>query len=338
MTRIGYRTGLISDPSRSSWDRSGPRPIAWSAWYPTDAAASSPRPPALVFASGDVAHNASLAPGDPFPVALLSHGTGGTAESLGWLARALAAAGHVVLGVNHHGNTGVEAYRPEGFLCWWERAPDLSTLLTSLDRSGIFAGRLDMTRVAGIGFSLGGHTVLALAGARTSFDAFDNWQRSEAEDQTGPREFPNVVDHIPSLLKGSAPFRAAWARQSETFADPRITALVAIAPAPPVRALSAETVAAIRLPVMLLTAGSDTEAPTDHGAAWLCKLNARFRRHNLGDAVGHYTFLDHPADRSLIGKVDIFTDRRGVDRTRVHTSAADLVRFALTRATDYSSP
>lgn len=53
-----------------------------------------------------------------FPVVLLSHGTGGTAASLGWLAHGLAAAGYVVLGVDHHGNTASEPYRAEGFLSW----------------------------------------------------------------------------------------------------------------------------------------------------------------------------------------------------------------------------
>ncbi|MEM7643826.1 MAG: hypothetical protein AAF366_15030, partial [Pseudomonadota bacterium] len=130
-------------------------------------------PPSGVFDPGDVTLDAPLAPGGPFPVTLLSHGTGGTAESLGWLARALSKAGHVVPGANQHGNTGLEPYRPEGFLCWWERAPDLSILLTRLGESDVFVGHLDMGRVSAVGFSLGGYTALALVGERTSFAAFE---------------------------------------------------------------------------------------------------------------------------------------------------------------------
>ncbi|MEM7643825.1 MAG: hypothetical protein AAF366_15025 [Pseudomonadota bacterium] len=146
---------------------------------------------------------------------------------------------------------------------------------------------------------------------------------------TGPREFPDVIDHLPTLQGRSAPFRISWARQEESFADRRIASVVAIATAPPVRSFHPETVSAIRPPVTLLTGGADTEAPTDQCAAWLCDLHPGSRDHDLGEDVGHYTFLDNPADRSLVGKVDILTDRPGVDRRDVHRRSADLVLEAL---------
>lgn len=30
----GYRTGVFADTTRPNWDGTGPRPLAWSAWYP----------------------------------------------------------------------------------------------------------------------------------------------------------------------------------------------------------------------------------------------------------------------------------------------------------------
>ncbi len=118
MNGTGYRTGLIKDTNRTNWQNSGPRPIAWSAWYPADGNATQPLPPDPLFDAGEIRPGAEIASGGPYPVVLLSHGTGGTAESLGWLARALVARGHVVLAPQHHGNTGIEPYCPEGFLCW----------------------------------------------------------------------------------------------------------------------------------------------------------------------------------------------------------------------------
>lgn len=90
MTLCGYRTGLIMDVSRSNWQNDADRPIAWSAWYPTDDALTTKRSDPSFFEMGDVSPNAALATANEFPVVLMSHGTGGTAERLGWLARELA--------------------------------------------------------------------------------------------------------------------------------------------------------------------------------------------------------------------------------------------------------
>lgn len=86
------------------------------------------------------------------------------ATSLGWLAQRLAAAGYIVLGVDHHGNTASETYRAEGFLCWWERPRDLTVALDIVAESGPFAGRLDLADITCVGFSLGGYTALSAFG------------------------------------------------------------------------------------------------------------------------------------------------------------------------------
>ncbi len=329
MARCGYRTGVIHDPTRLNWAGTGDRPIAWSAWYPAKATHSTEPPPGQVFDTGDVIWNAPLANQETYPVVLLSHGTGGRAESLGWLARALAGKGYVVLGASHHGNTGLEPYLPEGFLCWWERATDLTLLLSSHAAAGFLAGRLDLNRVSAVGFSLGGYTVLALAGARTSLDAFNAWRAANSITEGGPKEFPDAADSIPALMENSAVFRSSWARHGEDFTDARIASVLAIAPAPPIRAFVPKTVSAIKVPITLITGGADVEAPTEQCADWIVSLNPHVVHHDLGQDVGHYTFLDLPANRALVGKVDIFTDRSGVERHSVHKAAISLASSSL---------
>lgn len=245
MALCGYRTGVITDRSRSNWHNNADRLIAWSAWYPTEDAESADKPSGHFFELGNVIRNAALTPGGTLPVVLLSHGTGGTAESIGWIARTFARKGYVVLGANHHGNTGVEPYLAEGFLCWWERATDLSALLTSLGNAGLFANRLAFDDVSAVGFSLG--------------------------------------------------------------------------------AFAAPSIAQIKIPVTILTGGDDQEAPAKHCADWLMKLNQSFQRHDQGQRVGHYTFLDLPSDKSLVGNVDIFSDHETVDRLAVHRKAAKIM-------------
>ena len=324
---VGYQTGRIIDPNRRNWEDRGPRPIAWSAWYPTDGGTGT-SPPEAMFDPGDACWNATVKDG-LHPVVLMSHGTGGTAESMGWLARALAAAGYVVLAPNHHGNTGLEPYAAPGFLCWWERALDMQLLLTRLaENEGPFAGHLDVSRVAAVGFSLGAYTVLALAGARTDMALFEAWCDETGTVMGGPREFPNAADQLAELKAQSTPFNAAWARQSENVRDDRIRAVVAIAPPPPVRGFVPLWVATVEVPVLLLSGGADVEAPPAQCVDWLLARNPRFEHQSLGAHAGHYSFLDLPANPALIGQVDVFCDHPDVNRATLHRQTAKLTRAA----------
>lgn len=329
MAKCGYRTGVINDASRSNWQGDADRPITWSAWYPTDDGESAQRPSEQFFELGNVIWNADLSTQTQSPVVLLSHGTGGTAESLGWLARALACEGYVVIGANHHGNTGLEPYLAEGFLCWWERATDLSALLTSLGTAGFFSNRLDLDQVSAVGFSLGGYTVLALTGAQTSLNEFDVWRSANNITGGGPKEFSDAADSIPTLVENSKSFRRSWSRHGDDFTDGRIKSVVAIAPPPPIRSFTSQSIAKMQLPVTIVTGGDDCEAPSKHCADWLTSKNDGFQRHDLGPNVGHYTFLEYPSDAALVAKVDIFSDHESVDRKKVHEKATKIVLKAL---------
>lgn len=327
--RCGYATGLFHDPVRQAWTGDGPRPIRWSAWYPTlgDAEAVAPE---TFFDLGAVLPDAPIDP-TPRPVVLLSHGTGGVAESLAWLARALVGQGYIVIGVNHHGNTGAEPYLAAGFLCWWERATDLSRMLDHLTTAGPFKAMIDPARVACVGFSLGGYTALSLAGARTSMEVFNTWAASLDVPMTGPKEFLNLTDQFDDLMAGDAVFQATWARHDADYADPRITSFVSIAAAPPVRGFTGASVAGITQPVTLIASGADTEAPRDQCSDWLADQNPGFAYHDVGDLVGHYTFLNYPRRAALKDRMEIFQDHPTVVREDVWAATSQIVMDALAR-------
>ena len=332
MARVGYQTGIETDPNRFSWDGSEPRPLAWAVWYPVGVdAPRRPAPPDQFFDLGQVEHGGSVANAGSLPVVLLSHGTGGSPESLSWLARSLAEQGYVVIGAYHHGNTGREPYQAEGFLCWWERCLDLSVLLSRLSRVGPFAGRLDLDRVHIVGFSLGGYTALALAGACTSVDLYLQWAATAGCFAHGPREFANAADAVPALLDRSQVFRRSWARQGNSYLDERIRSVVAIAPAPTVRGFLPETVAHIRRPVTLITGEADQEAPSSECAGWLVKQNAQFRWISAGEDVGHYTFVGMPGGAVPDDIRILFEDQAGVERHTVHRLVCEEVLSALAK-------
>jgi hypothetical protein len=132
----------LEDERRRSWAGDGARPVRVHVWRPATALEQ------------------------PAPLVAISHGTGGAATQMAWLAEALSEAGFTALAVDHHGNNSVDGYLPQGFAFWWERAVDLSFALDAVT-AGEPAGA-----VGAAGFSLGGYTAAALAGARVAPDRF----------------------------------------------------------------------------------------------------------------------------------------------------------------------
>jgi len=258
---------LAHDPKRLNWQGTEARPLSWCAWYPAVETAIEEEafvgPPGhALFTQRMMAENADISAKHlQWPVVLLSHGTGGTAQSIGWIGRGLAQRGFVVLAINHHGNTSIEPYRAEGFLCWWERESDLSAILDLVNTTAEFKGRLDIANVFAVGFSLGAHSVVALGGAITSLGQFDAWTKLNKKFGLGPKEFPNLIDRVENLAKNSAQFRVSMKRQGDDFSNPLIRAIVAIAPPPPVRSFKPDSIANMLVPVMTIYGEMDSEAP-----------------------------------------------------------------------------
>ena len=321
---VGFTEGIFADPSRPDWSGDGPRPLRWSAWYPSDEPGVAAEASSATFRPRPLRRNARPS-GDAgrLPLVLLSHGTGGTVAGLGWLAHRLAAHGFLVAGVDHHGNTAREPYRAEGFLCWWERAGDLARLADHLLADPRFAGRIDPDRVHVAGFSLGGHTALALLGAISEMSRFLDWAAGQSFGR-GPREFPDLADRIAPLLAASPVFRASWERQSLPCRDPRIRSALLMAPAPTVRAFTPESLAAISAPVVLTVGGADREAPGEAGAIWLRDRLSASRLIPLGAEVGHYVFLDECTPAACRDAPEICVDAPGVHRAAVHAEVTAL--------------
>ncbi|KGF68291.1 chlorophyllase [Hoeflea sp. BAL378] len=117
------------------------------------------------------------ATGERLPVILLSHGHGSSnfiasMRGYGPLVDYYAAHGFVVIIPTHQNSKtlGLDTTGPEGPLFWTSRPRDMSFIIDHLDEiestvPGL-AGRIDRSRIAAVGHSLGGHTVAMLAGMR----------------------------------------------------------------------------------------------------------------------------------------------------------------------------
>jgi predicted dienelactone hydrolase len=105
------------------------------------------------------------------PLVVLSHGSGGNMDNLGWLSGALAQRGAIVLAVNHPGSTSGDS-SPRRSIEVWDRPMDLSAALDQVLADPLWAARIDPARITAVGFSMGGLTALQMGGIRTDIAAY----------------------------------------------------------------------------------------------------------------------------------------------------------------------
>jgi predicted dienelactone hydrolase len=334
---VGAVKRVIHPPVARNWRGARTEALVTNIWYPVDPAVPEVEheigaPGHPEFTGHPLAHDAPLSPAHAkYPLLLLSHGTGGSAASLDWLASALAANGYIVAGVNHPGNNAMEPVTFDGFVLWWERATDVSEVLDNLLADPTLGARIDTGRIGAVGFSLGGYTVLELAGARTDQKRFLDFCASSAADAIcRPPEMnrlpggPHMPDHLPAATT------ASMARSGESYRDPRIKAVFAIAPALG-EAFNQASFTDVHIPVSLLAGTEDATAPVQTNIQRISSLLPNATVHMVPGA-SHYTFLD----TCLPGMADRIPgeckDGAGVDRDTVHAQAVEQA-FAFFRTT-----
>ena len=327
--QAGYVEGVFADESRMDWDNAQPRPVKWSCWYPASLDSSTnehrfggngDQP---LFTGGQIASGAAISDAQKeWPLVVLSHGTGGTAKGMSWLATRLVKSGCICIGVDHHGNTASEPYRAEGFICWWERPSDLSFMIDGIDLISPIKGRVDLTNIAVTGFSLGGYTAFALSGAITSMKQFETWLNCNPSPLGGPREFPNIDKQISRLMSSSIRFRQSWDQHGDSYFDSRVSKCVALAPAPPVRSFIPQSVSDIGCPTFIIAGEADLEAPFHQCAQWLSNQNSHFQLKSLGEDVGHYVFLAECTEEGKCAEPDICVDHPTIVRSEIHDYVA----------------
>ncbi|MCB2098668.1 MAG: alpha/beta fold hydrolase [Parvularculaceae bacterium] len=326
---VGMTRRAYEDAERLSWDRRSARPLATTIWSPTAAPAKTMTEIAYpvedpIFIGGWATRDAEPASGEKAPLIILSHGTGGSAFQMMWLGRRLAAKGYIVAAVDHHGNTAAEpTFDPRGFKLPWERARDVSAVIDHLLADPVYGPRIDPERIGAAGFSLGGYTMAALAGARTSLDLFSKFCSGPERDATcaAQSEFPEADAKFEAMLKDNPALRVELAEHKGSFADPRIKSFVLIAPAL-AQALTDESLLTVTAPTLVIGASADEIAPPATNAK---RIAGKFRRarYEEMDGARHYSFLNICAPKKM-RRIRICRDAPGYDRSAGHDKVADL--------------
>ena len=319
-------TRHYTDSSRRNWENSAPRPIRTTIWYPAPEGLlqSSILDASVPFSVPAVAEDAPIASTQrSFPLILLSHGTGGSAIQLMWLGHRLASRGYIVAAVSHHGNTALEP-RPaaQGFLLYWERARDLDVALKALLADTVFGARIDTTRIGAAGFSLGGYTVLAAAGARFNPAEYDRFCGSPERDFTceGQAEFPQAPSIFAELRKSDTAVQASLRHAAESYRIPAVKAVLAIAPALGGGFTRAD-VADVRIPVLIVAGDSDKVAPVATNARRFAALIPGAQL-TVIPRIGHYTFLAECTERGRAMLPLLCAETAGANRRETHERVA----------------
>jgi predicted dienelactone hydrolase len=318
-------------PLDSSYDWRGARThaLVTTIWYPAKAGSVEEQqwvgPTKAPIASAEKAAPDADLPVTPaqFPLILISHGSGGSAPMMAWLGTRLAAQGYVVAAVNHPGNNSLEPYTTRGFVEWSERATDLSRVLDAMLADRKFSERIDRNRIGGAGFSLGGFTVIELAGAIGTLDSFRAFCGSPHADAMcrDQLEFPHLGAWATITYLVSPALRASLANSHSSHGDSRIRAVFAIAPAlgP---AFAPETLEKISLPVEIVAGADDPVVPVGSSARYFADHIPHAKLKLYPGGVGHYTFLGTCTEDGKKTRPVICNDVTGVDRTAIHEQTA----------------
>ena len=327
---VGLSSVKYADPTRQDWDDAGPRPLATAVWYPAPDGTHESDWTVEIFNAGRNAMGAPMAAlPAKLPLIVVSHGTGGSAAGMAWLAETLAANGYLVAAVNHHGNTGFEgSARLEGFVVWWDRPRDVSVLIDRLLADPRYGPRIDASRIGVAGFSIGGYTALATVGARLSESRHREYCTANPTSPLCvlPPEARSSAADLQKLLDTNARVKTAITHAGDPQRDPRVKAAFAIAPVMG-PAMTDDSLARIDIPVRIVVGSADNQAvPAVNGIPIAARIPGSTVEVLTG--VTHYAFLPACTPRGRDVVKLLCADPEGVDRNELHRRvAAEAVSF-----------
>jgi predicted dienelactone hydrolase len=291
------------------YDQDRSRPLITEVWYPVDQAAPS-QPVAGLWVRCPEARDAPLAIGSnkQYPLIIMSHGNEGDRLNNAWLAEILAANGYIVAAMDHYGNTWNNKIA-ECFVKIWDRPKDVSFVLDQLLQNPDFGPHINPKKIGFIGYSLGGHTGVWIAGGKVShFDKPDLAQLPQ--DQIPGTVTPELIDGID------------FSPAHESYRDARVTAVFLMAPA-----LSGlfdpMSLQSIQIPVHIVASEGDKTVPFEGNAKILASKIKKAVFTLIPGAANHYVFLNEvtKGGKMMIDRT-VSIDPPSVDRKQIHEDVA----------------
>ncbi|MFT2112007.1 alpha/beta hydrolase family protein [Marinomonas sp. 2405UD68-3] len=261
-------------------ERHSYRPLNVTLWYPTNEHSPIDKiADNVAFVGTDVIKGASIVEGK-LPVVLLSHGYRGSWRNLNWLATELARDGYLVAAVDHAGTTTFN-HQAELASQWWERPKDIQRLLTWLMTEEQWSQSIDQSNVSGIGHSLGGWTVMQLAGAELD--------RKQLHQECLAHPNPRVCGLMPEL--GLDTKQSAEPIHIQ-FKDKRIQKVISL-DLGLARGFSRSSLSRVNTPTLILAAGVDIgDLPYQEESGFLAEyIPESMHRFIVYQDATHFSFM-----------------------------------------------
>jgi predicted dienelactone hydrolase len=204
------------------------------------------------------------------------------------------------------------------------RAVDLRAVIDAMLDDKNFGSQIDPGRIGAAGHSLGGYTVIAVAGGISDPARLQAFCRSPAADVSCRPPPPSSDMRQKSLarLSSDPDFRQRYSAADKSYRDERIHAVFAMAPGlGPI--FTPESLGNISIPVAIVAGSADEIVPPASAAEALAKAipHATLK---LFQHAGHFVFV---GTCTLLGSV-VFraqcSDPDGSDRDAVHVETTGL--------------
>lgn len=296
----GVRTLHYEDAARH-------RPVVVELWYPTSkpGPADQVEPSDAVWVHPKEVRDVPLADSaKKYPLIVLSHGHAGDRRNFSWLAESLVRDGYVVASVEHHGNSW-RSYSPLTSLRFWERPRDITFAISQILKEPALKGKLDANRIGFVGYSLGGMTGLALAGAK-----------AENVKQVVLKQRENFKEIDPELIE-----KVDFTEAQTSFAEPRIRAMVLLSPATFI--YTPQSLKSVKIPVALVASIGDEVLPFEEHALKLITNLVPAKLKVFHKRVSHYVFLPKVSETGMtVIREEIRADSVESDRSTIHGEVA----------------
>ncbi len=264
---IGVQTFKYEDETRN-------RPVLVELWYPTDEGVASHQVEEDVWVHPKEARDVALSSKiSSYPLILMSHGMRGERRERTWLADALARQGYLVASVEHYGDTW-RKYDPLMSFKFWERAKDISFSLSRLLENPNLKSRIDTNRIGFVGYSMGGMTGLALAGAQAKYAQAIAKVQYEQTKEISLEEF-NGLD---------------FSEAEKNYQEPRIHSILLICPA--TFAYLPEALKSVKTPIGMIASLDDEILPHADHAAKIMEHAPPRKTKLMKNKTSHYAFLN----------------------------------------------
>jgi predicted dienelactone hydrolase len=237
--------------------------------------------------------------GNKLPMIVISHGKGGSQLSHFDTASTLADAGFVVAALNHPGDSFGDETAGLQLKIFETRPHDISRLISFMTQQWQHRDHLDSSAIGVFGFSRGGYTALALAGAVPSILAAEK----------------HLCNHWWSLASSLCRQFKTEGAQLHPQSDPRISAAVVL---DPLNLFDDIGLQSVNIPVQLWASEQGGDGVRLEHIEEIRDALPQLSDYHVARGAGHFAYLTPCPPELKKANPDICVDPNGFDRVKWH--------------------